>query len=111
MIIATRLLTSRDEQQQAVEIPIAIHAPEETDGHWICRFEIGWPEGKLERYGAGKDAVQALVIALQMIGSHIYSNEHHQSGHLGWYEQGLGYGFPVANTIRDLLVGYDKQFF
>jgi len=111
MIIATRLLTSRDEQQKAVEIPIAIHAPEEKDGHWICRFEIGWPEGRLERYGAGEDAVQALVIALQMIGSHAYASEHHKSRHLAWFKEGDGHGFPVANTIRDLLVGYDKQFF
>jgi len=110
MIIATRLLTLRDEQRPA-EIPITVHAPEETDGHWICRFEIGWPEGSLERYGAGQDAVQALVIALQMIGSHIYSSEYHESGRLAWYEERLGYGFPVANTIRDLLVGDDKTFF
>jgi hypothetical protein len=28
-----------------------------------------------------------------------------------WLEPGRGYGFPVPNNIRDLLVGDDKKFF
>lgn len=47
MIIATRSLVLRDKPN--VDIPIRIHAPEQAEVGWICRFEIGWPEGKAER--------------------------------------------------------------
>ena len=110
MIIATRSLVLHDGEHETI-IPIEVHAPEQSDGHWICRFEIGWPEGKLERYGAGFDSVQAMLIALQMIGAHIYTSDHHKSGRLVWGEARQGYGFPVTNNIRDLLVGDDKTFF
>ena len=46
-----------------VEIPVRIRAPEKAEVDWICRFEIGWPEGKAERWGTGVDAAQALVMA------------------------------------------------
>jgi hypothetical protein len=110
MIIATRTILLR-EKKRDVEIPVRIHAPERSDGHWICRFEIGWPEGNAQRWGAGEDAVQALVIALQMIGAEIYTSPHHEARRLSWLGRDHGYGFPVANIIRDLLVGDDKKFF
>jgi hypothetical protein len=110
MIIAQRMLTLKSAGGD-IDIPIQIHAPEKADDHWICRFEINWPGERLERHGAGIDAVQALLIAMQMIGAHIYSSEEHESGGLSWLESGRGYGFPVAKTIRDSLVGDDKTFF
>ena len=59
----------------------------------------------------GVDAIQALELALRMIGAFIYSSDHHASGNLVWEAPGKGYGFPVANSIRDLLVGDDKKYF
>ena len=70
MIIATRSLKSRDRRT----IPVSIHAPEKSTIDWICRFEIGWPNGKVERWGAGVDSVQAMLSALQMIGG-IYTSD------------------------------------
>jgi hypothetical protein len=110
MIIATRSLVLRDDHRN-IEVPIRIHAPENDKAGWICRFEIGWPEGQVERGGAGIDAVQSLWIALQMIGAEIYTSRHHEAGRLAWLEPGRGYGFPVSNNIRDLLVGDDKRYF
>ncbi len=109
MIIATRVLKLVGGNGD-VEIPIRIHAPEKADVDWICRFEIDWPEEKAERWGTGVDAVQALMFALQMIGAEIYASAHHASGRLVWLAPGFGYGFPVPNNIRDLLVGEDKRF-
>ena len=108
-IIATRSLFLRDNNRN-VEIPIRIHAPERAKEDWICRFEIEWPEGRVERWGAGIDAIQSLLIALQMIGAEIYASPHHESGRLSWLTAGRGYGFPVPKNIRDLLVGDDKSF-
>ena len=52
MIIATRHLLLRGKHRD-IDIPVRIHAPEKAEVDWICRFEIGWPEGKAERWGAG----------------------------------------------------------
>lgn len=109
MIIATRLLVLRD-KGRTIDIPVRIQAPEKAKVDWICRFEIGWPEGQVERWGTGVDAVQALLFALQMIGAELYASSEHTSGHLEWLEPGRGYGFPVPENIRDLLIGDDKRF-
>jgi Domain of unknown function (DUF6968) len=109
MIIATRVLKLNGKNGDA-EIPIQIYAPEKADVDWICRFEIAWPEEKAERWGTGIDAVEALFFALQMIGAEIYGSALHESGRLSWLAPGFGYGFPVPNNIRDLLVGEDKKF-
>lgn len=109
MIIATRLLILRDGGATR-EIPVHIHAPEKAETDWICRFEIGWPGKKAERRGAGVDAVQALLSALQMIGAELNTSDQHKSGALAWLSPGHGYGFPVPQSIRDLLVGDDSKF-
>lgn len=109
MLIATRVLRlSRPNGD--VEVPIRIFAPEQRSDHWVCRIEVGWPDGLLTMEAGGVDAVQALQIALQFIGSQLYASDHHASGRLVWQEPGMGYGFPVTNNLRDLLVGDDKKF-
>jgi len=108
-VIATRTLALQADAGN-VEIPIRLFAPEQGEDAWICRLEINWPEGKYERWAAGEDAVQALLHALQMIGVIIYTSAHHKSGKLMWYEAGTGYGFPVTNNCRDLLIGDDVRF-
>jgi hypothetical protein len=109
MIIATRLLSLKSDDGE-VDIPIHIHAPERARVDWKCRFEIGWPDGNVERWGTGVDAVQALLIALQMIGVEIYTSQYHESGRLRWLTAGGGYGFPVSANARDLLSGDDRKF-
>jgi hypothetical protein len=109
MIIATRTLMLRSRAGKE-DVPIQIYAPEEKNNAWNCRFEIGWPSGTVERWGTGSDAVQSLVIAMQMIGAEIYASRYHEAGQIEWLAAGRGYGFPVANNIRDLLVGDDKKY-
>jgi hypothetical protein len=53
--------------------------------------------------------MQALTIALQMVGAEIYASPYHQSGKLFWERAGGGYGFPVVSSLRDLLVGDDVE--
>lgn len=108
MIIATRTLKLHGEKHDT-EILIRIHGPERAKTDWICRFEIEWPEEKVSRWGAGVDAIQSVIHALQMIGAEIYASGHHEAGKLSWLMPGAGYGFPVPNTIRDLLVGDDAK--
>ena len=109
MTIATRHLIVKMATSE-VNVPISISTPERADVDWICRFEIGWPEGTAKRYAAGIDSVQALLFAMQMIGAEIYASKYHEARQLIWLEPGRGYGFPVPNSIRDLLVGDDAMY-
>jgi hypothetical protein len=46
-----------------------------------------------------------------MVGSEIYASSEHQSGQLTWTESRTGYGFPVPQNIRNVLVGDDANYF
>ncbi len=107
MVIATRVLTLRRGPAD-IPVPIRIFAPQERDTFWACRFEIDWPDETTSLEANGVDAVQALELALKMIGAFIYTSDHHASGDLLWEVPGRGYGFPVSYNIRDLLIGDDK---
>src|SRR5262245_4244285 len=108
MVIATRVLKLRQELGE-VPVPIRIFAPQRRGDSWMCHFEIDWPDEKVVLDAGGVDSVQAMELALRMIGAFIYGSDHHASGNLIWEAPGQGYGFPVPNTIRDLLVGEDKK--
>ena len=107
MVIASRVLKLRQGPDE-IPVPIRVFAPEQRDIDWACRFEIDWPDETFTFYAMGVDAVQALELALKMIGASLYGSDHHASGSLMWLESGRGYGFPVSYNIRDLLVGDDK---
>lgn len=91
-----------------IPIQIDIQKPCADRNLWRCRYDVDWPEGLRVFHSCGSDALQALVHALQMIGAEIYSSSYHQSGRLSAGTGEAGYGFPVANSIRDLLVGVDR---
>jgi Domain of unknown function (DUF6968) len=108
--IANRELTLRGDKKD-IKIPINIYAPEaEKPGVWGCRYDVGWPDGNRSVTAWGFDAIQAILIALKMIGAEIYTSSYHKSGKLYWDAPGKGYGFPVAPNLRDLLEGDDAKF-
>ncbi len=94
-------------------LPVAIRldAPRPADRSWSCAYEIGWPEGPRRSVAHGADALQALVLALQKIGTELYTSAHHRSGALSGSSPGGGYGFPVPPNLRDLLAGDDVAAF
>jgi hypothetical protein len=111
MLIATRTLKLRRTDGE-IEIPVRIFAPQAASTKtWFCHYQIDWPEGESTSRAGGVDSVQALYLAMQMIGSEIYTSSYHKSGKLYLDAPGSGYGFPVPTTLRDLLVGDDKKFF
>jgi hypothetical protein len=59
---------------------------------------------------SGVDSVQSLLLAFQMIGADLYTSSYHKSGRLMFDEPGQGYGFPVPNSLRDLLIGDDRKY-
>jgi hypothetical protein len=110
MLIGTRNLKLRKADRD-VDVLVELFSPEcADDGTWFCNYRIGWPEGRWESRAGGVDSIQALVLALQMIGSDVNTSNYRKSGQLYLDAPGRGYGFPVPPTLRDLLVGDDKTF-
>jgi hypothetical protein len=110
MIVASRSLTLR-RQEASVVVEVRIFAPQSDQGHWSCAYEIDWPQGTRKFAAHGLDSMQALILALNMIGSEIYTSEYHKAGDLSSDASRKGYGFPVPQNLRDLLQGDDAKYF
>jgi hypothetical protein len=108
MLIAVRKLKARTESQE-VSVEVRLFKPTNDEGMWICNYEIEWPTRIKKSSGAGADAIQAILIALQKIGIEIYTSPYHENGELSWFLPGRGYGFPLSANVRDLLIGDDKM--
>jgi hypothetical protein len=109
MLIAERTLEVFD-GADTHPVRITVQKPQLTKyGDWTCEYEIGWPEGPRKFAGHGIDNVQALMIALQMIGAELYTSTYHRAGQLRHNGQPGGYGFPVTSNCRHLLVGDDRD--
>jgi hypothetical protein len=90
-----------------IAIDIRLYMPARQGADWGCLYEIDWPEGTKSKVARGFDALQALMIAVQMIGADLYTSTYHASGRLRALGGEEGYGFPVPKPIRHLLVGQD----
>lgn len=109
MVIATRVLKF-SKSGIDVDVPIRLFAPQAGEDAWSCRYEIDWPDDRRRMVVWGADSVQAIVLALQMIGADIYTSSYHKSGKLMHEAPGRGYGFPVPSSIRDLREGGDAVY-
>jgi hypothetical protein len=107
-IVASRTLTMEVDARD-VEVPVSIYLPIDKHDHWSCDYEIGWPNRRRRGKANGIDAVQTLLIAMQMVGIELYTSEAHKTGRLKLDEPGGGYGFPLSYGVRDLYEGRDKQ--
>lgn len=90
-------------------IPVRVALPTQQPIDWSCHVEIDWPDGRWSCDVVGIDPIQALQLALQMIGTELYSSELHSQGRLTWLAPGAGYGFPVPRVMRDMLIGEDRK--
>jgi hypothetical protein len=108
MIILSRKLTLMGAGGE-LDVPIRIHLPIDKQGHWECEYEIGWPEASKRSKAGGIDSVQALMSAMQRIGSELYASDAHHSGNLRWERPGGGYGFPLHSAVQDLYEGDDRR--
>jgi hypothetical protein len=89
---------------------VAILSPTEEQQGWSCAYEIDWPAGLQRKLASGVDALQAMHLALQRIGTDLYTSNEHLEGRLRWKKVGDGYGFPVPKNLRGVLVGLDREF-
>ena len=110
MVVASRSLKLRQGESE-IDVPIRVFSPRLDAGHWACDYEIDWPEGKRKATLFGCDSVQALLLALSIIGSELYTSDCHKAGDLESGNSWKGYGFPVPQNLRDLLIGDDAKYF
>jgi hypothetical protein len=109
MMICERTLKLRHEGGYR-PVSVRLFLPAKLEEAWGCRWEIHWPDRMRSGEAFGQDGMQAVVLALQAIGSEIYASAEHASGQLLWSEGRSGYGFPVPRIIRGLLVGDDAEY-
>jgi len=72
-------------------------------------FRVEWPSGTKQLYAYGVDAIQALILALQMLGANINTSQAVKEGRLVWLAPGGGFGLPVSRSIEGILQGDDRQ--
>jgi hypothetical protein len=92
------------ELEGATKVTVTIGKPEKFPGSddYYCPYQVvGLGDSKV-RYAGGIDGVQALLLALEMIGADLYTSSEAQHGKLSWNEE-RALGFPVPDSIRDLL--------
>lgn len=95
----------------SLDVPVRIFWPVDDKTAWSCQWEIQWPGRTRANVARGVDAVQALIHALQMVGSELYCCDAHEGGLLSWTSEWRGYGFPVPPTLRDNLKEDDRELF
>jgi len=83
------------------KVRVRLHAPEEREMSWICRFEIGDPiDHALDVHGAS--GLQALALALSALSAVLYSTDLYRSGRLGAFGAFGGYlGIPAPGIFLD----------
>ncbi len=68
-ILAERILFIAPPGGKPIPVPIRIHQPLKHSSDWSCRYEIEWPKKRKSMAIFGVDAVQAVNLALQQVGS------------------------------------------
>lgn len=69
---------------------------------YFCPIEVRWPDRARISYSGGVDAMQALHLGLQMIGTRLYTSQEAMRGELTWLG-GRDLGFPVPDIIADMV--------
>ena len=98
-VIGTRQLSLSAGKEVTVLLGKPEKFPDSED--WYCPYQIvGLGNGRV-RYAAGIDTVQALGLALKMIGADLDTSKEAQAKELTW-QGGDDLGFPVPNVLSDL---------
>lgn len=102
-VIAAREFALSTGGSVVVRIGMPEKFPDSPD--YYCPYEISGGGERRVRYASGIDSVQALQLALSMIGSDLYTSKQLQEGNMKWEggarERDLG--FPVPKSLSDLL--------
>lgn len=93
------------------KVTVVIGKPEKfpDSDDYYCPYQITGIGNEKIRYAGGIDAVQALLLALNMIGADLYTSKEAKKGLLRWKGGDKGeLGFPVPDILRDLIQSSKK---
>lgn len=107
-VVAQRSLVALVDGATAA-VHVKIYAPRPEGENWACIYEIGWPSATRRVQANGLDSVQALLLAMQMIGAELYARRPSGVSDLYWLEAGDGVGFPLPPSLRGQALGEDRQ--
>lgn len=101
-VIATRVLDLSDGRKVTITIGKPEKFPDAED--YYCPYQIVGIGSEHVRHAGGIDAVQALELALKMIGADLYTSQEAQAGVLSWNAGSKkgDLGVPVPDVLRDL---------
>lgn len=91
-----------------VEIAVTIFAPTADGANWSCVYEIEWPDLTRRNTALGVDSMQALILALQMVGAELYAGRPSQILTLDWLSDDGSLGFPLPPALRSVARGEDR---
>ena len=110
MIIGTRTLTVLTPSGEQ-PVVIRVFQPVQNGPNWDCHYEIDWPEGRVKSRAMGNDALHAIDMAQQKIGTDLQMSRYHHERTMWWIKPWVGYGFPMPKGARDLLIGDDQKYY
>lgn len=90
---------------QSVLVRIGMPKRRAGSDDWYCPYQTeGIGSGRIG-ISYGVDSVQALVLALSMVGAELYCSKEYEAGRLGWDCGAVkgDLGFPVPDSIHDVL--------
>lgn len=100
-VIATRRLSLADGSPVTIELGMPYADGDNPD--YLCPYRItGWGSGRV-RGSFGVDPIQALTLAMQAIGTDLYSSDEYRSGSLRWFKPHDDLGLPVLPGLEDVL--------
>ena len=97
-VIAERTLESGD---RTVRVSIGMPRLYDTGPSYFCPIEIIGPITNTRKRAGGVDPVQALYLALQLIGTDLLFTPERKAGQLSWLGQ-MDLGFPLPGTVEGL---------
>lgn len=83
----------------ATDVVVDVDYPKldpDTDGHYVCNYTITGLPKLINGSSMGVDEIQALDIAMQLIGNRLYTRSEFKTGRLKWpfSPDALDIGFP-----------------
>jgi hypothetical protein len=92
------------------KMKIGINFPrKQAAGDFKCDFAIAWPDKPVSGTMYGVDAVQSLILSMNMIAFHLYRSNYHKERRMFWERIGDGYGFPLSQDFKSLAEGSDAS--
>ncbi len=93
-----------------VDVAVDTSWSEQRANSWFADRAIHWPDRERKGSAGGSDAIQALIVALSLVGAELNCSAEHAAGRLIWADDWSGYGFPAPNGMRDALTGDDAKY-